>query len=489
MNFADWLGDGASATSALVDAASGRSWNVGAGGERIAAWAEGFRALPLRAGDRVLIASDLSPECAFAYLGCVWAGLVAVPIEAATLKTELAARLKDVDAAALWLPEGLALPPVGGIAVLKGDISKSGGGPAATRRADDIAALMATSGTTGGTRFVMATHGNLRANTEGIVRSQHLAGDELAMLVLPLHYCFGASVLHSHLAAGGSVAFDRRFMFPDKVLHAMASLGCTTFAGVPLVYRALTTRSGLGKIPLPALRRFLQAGGRLDVPTIESIRRAVPHAAFFAMYGQTEASSRISCLDPRDYERKSGSVGKPLHNLEVEIQDEQGTGLPVGTSGEICVRGPSVSPGYWRDEASTAAVLRNGWLRTGDLGHYDNEGFLWIDGRQGSFIKVRGRRVALAEIEERVAAVSGVAECAAAGVPHAEAGEAIALFVVNAGDPAGLEARVRGALPTAWDCAFVRLVPELPHTSSGKVSRVGVSRLVAEMQTANERAG
>jgi len=215
---------------------------------------------------------------------------------------------------------------------------------------------------------------------------------------------------------------------------------------------------------------------------------------FLQVYGATECLQPVTTLYKRDHvdldAKRLTSAGRVAITAEVRVMDEEGRPVSCGETGEVWLRSRATISGYYKNpEATAAAFFPDGWLRTGDLGHFDDEGFLWIDGRQGGFIKVRGRRVALAEIEERVAAVSGVSECAAVGVPHAEAGEAIALFVVNAGDPAGLEARVRGALPTAWDCAFVRLVPELPHTSSGKVSRVGVNRMVAELQTANERAG
>ena len=120
---------------------------------------------------------------------------------------------------------------------------------------------MATSGSIGIPRFVMLSHGNLIANTEAIIRSQQLASDERAMLILPVSYSFGASVMHTHLYQGGEVVYDRRFMFPDKVLHAIAQFGCTTFAGVPTVYNVLLRRSQIRQIAMPGLRHFLQAGG------------------------------------------------------------------------------------------------------------------------------------------------------------------------------------------------------------------------------------
>ena len=133
---------------------------------------------------------------------------------------------------------------------------------------------------------------------EAIIRSQRLGSDERALLILPVSYCFGASVLHTHLYRGGAVVFDSRFMFADKVLRAIAYHSCTSFAGVPTAYQILLRRSNIRAIPLPSLRRFLQAGGALAVASIQQMRTIVPHAEFFVMYGQTEATARISCLPP-----------------------------------------------------------------------------------------------------------------------------------------------------------------------------------------------
>jgi len=317
----------------------------------------------------------------------------------------------------------------------------------------------------------MVTHGNLRANTEAIVRSQGLGSDEKAMLVMPVSYCFGASVLHSHLYQGGGVVYDSRFMFPDKVLHAINTYGCTTFAGVPAVYNILLRRSNFRSIRLPGLRRFLQAGGALAPESIRQIHSIVPTADYFVMYGQTEATARISSLPPDRLDEKLGSVGLPLDNLVIRIIDDEGRELAAGQTGEIQVRGPSVCSGYFDDPEATERKFGDGWLKTGDFASRDDEGYLWIKGRTSEFIKIRGVRVSFGEVETKVAAVPGVYECAATATRHPEAGEALALFIV-ADDGASIVAeRVRRALPPQWTCVSVRVVPELPKTENGKIAR------------------
>ena len=327
----------------------------------------------------------------------------------------------------------------------------------------------------------MVSHGNLIANTEAIIRSQGLALDERALLILPVSYVFGASVLHSHLYQGGSVVFDRRFMFPDKVLQAAAYYKCTTFAGVPTVYNILLRRSNIRSIPQPSLRRFLQAGGGLAGERVSEMRELFPDVKFYVMYGQTEATARITCMDPERWDQKPGSVGQPLDNLTVSIVDEQGAPVERGKAGELLVKGASICSGYLNDPEESERVFRDGWLHTRDIARQDEEGFLWIDGRTGNFLKIRGTRVSLAEIEARVAAIPGVYECGACVVEHPEAGDALVLLIVPDQGVKLTTEEIRRNLPAHWTLDSIRLVAELPKTSVRKIARPALAALGKEL--------
>lgn len=478
-NFAGRLVERLGSGSCLIDAAKARRIGPEELPHLIAAHASAFLSAGLRTGDRVLIGCCLSPGSALAYLGAIYAGLVAVPVEERALLASQGALVSATGARCVWTEGSLRGSGIddGSIVFLSGNLAE--GRPVMvppTGASDsDLAALMATSGSTGVPRFVMISHGNLIANTEAIIRSQKLSGSDRAMLILPLSYCFGASLMHSHLYAGGGVVFDHRFMFPDKVLRAVAEHGCTTFAGVPTVYNVLLRRSNIRSIAMPSLRRFLQAGGRLAPDKVKEMRAALPMAQFYVMYGQTEATARISCMEPERWEEKQGSVGRPLEHLVVRIADGQGNQLRAGQTGQLWIKGPSVSSGYWRDPVETERVFQNGWLRTGDLAREDEEGYLWIEGRQGAFLKMRGVRVSFAEAEELVAAMPGVYECAARAVEHPEAGEALELFIVP--DPgAGIGAEeIRRHMPAHWAVGAVHLVSELPKTPAGKIALSSLS--------------
>ena len=171
------------------------------------------------------------------------------------------------------------------------------------------------------------------------------------------------------------------------------------------------------------------------------------------MYGQTEATARISCLPSDRLGEKIGSVGLLLDNLGVRVVDEEGKELQKGQiwrdSGS---KGPSICDGYLDDAEETARKFCDGWLKTGDLGALDQDGFLWIKSRKSDFMKIRGVRVSFAEVEAKVAATPGVYECAAASVPHPEAGEALALFIVPEHGAIDLPERIRRAIPPQWTC-------------------------------------
>jgi len=474
-NFAGRLVARLGKRSDLIDAATGESFPAKDVPGLIVGIAAKFLSIGLKPGDRVLISCDVSPASSLAYLGAVYAGCVPVLVDERTLVASGDLAFTKAQARAAWTGRRVCWDWArkNGFPLIEGTFEPL---PVHALRPspcgeNDLAVLMPTSGSSGIPRLVMVSHGNLIANTEAIIRSQHLGTDEKAMLIMPVSYCFGASIMHTHLYQGGGVVFDSRFMFPDKVLQAINQHGCTTFAGVPTVYNILLRRSHVSSITMPGLRRLLQAGGPLAPESIQELRKIMPTADFFVMYGQTEATSRISCLPPDRLAEKLGSAGIPLDNLTVRIVDDTGQELPDGETGEIQVTGPSVCSGYLEDLEATQQKFDRGWLSTGDLGCRDEEGYLWINGRASEFVKIRGVRVSFAEVEAKMATIPGVYECAAAGVQHPEAGEALALFIVGEDGADALVERVRRALPPQWTCNSVKVVTELPRTANGKLAR------------------
>ena len=346
------------------------------------------------------------------------------------------------------------------------------GGPSS----DALPALLVyTSGSTGAPRGVIQTHKNLAANTRAIVRYLSLTRADRACLVLPLFYCYGKSVLLTHLYAGGSVYIDHRFMYPRVVLEAMASERCTGFAGVPLTFELLKRQVDVRSVPLPDLRYLTQAGGAMHPDTIAWAREAFRPAQLFIMYGQTEATARITYLPPDRAADKRGSVGKPVDGIVLRVVDDAGVTLPPRSVGHLWASGESITPGYFQAADETSQILKDGWLVTGDLGYLDEDGFLFLTGRTKEILKLGGHRVSAKEIEEALARHPSVAEVAVAGTSDPVTGEAAVAFVVKrdgaelADDDVRKWAREHlAAYKVPRDVVFLEA---LPRTRNGKIAR------------------
>lgn len=349
--------------------------------------------------------------------------------------------------------------------------------------ADAPALVLYTSGSTGAPRGVIQTFGNLDANTRSIVEYLGLGPGDRALLVLPLYYCYGRSVLQTHLFVGGSVWLDSRFAFPRVVLEAGAAEGCTGFAGVPLTFELIRRQVDVATLDRGALRYLTQAGGAMAPETIDWVRRAFAPARLFVMYGQTEATARLSYLPPEWAEEKRGSIGVAIPGVELRVVDDRGAPLPPGEVGHLVARGGNVTPGYLGDPAATAEILHDGWLWTGDLAAQDADGFLFHRGRSKEILKMGGHRVSPVEIEHALAGHPEVAEAAVVGVADPLHGERPVAFVVarsgRSPAPEALQRFCRDRLP-AWCVPHeVTMVEALPRNEAGKLLRAVLAARVA----------
>ncbi len=342
-------------------------------------------------------------------------------------------------------------------------------------RPDDPALILYTSGSTGRPRGVIQTHANVNANTRSIVEYLGLSAQDRALLVLPLYYCYGRSVLQTHLRVGGSVFLDGRFAFPRLVMTALGQEGCTGFAGVPLTFEILRRQVDLTTIDRPRLRYLTQAGGAMSPATIDWVRQAFHPARLFVMYGQTEATARLSFLPPERAQDKRGSIGVAIPGVELRVVDDEGRRLAQGEVGNLIARGANVTPGYLDEPEETALILREGWLWTGDLAYQDADGFLFHCGRSKEILKIGGHRVSPVEIENVLAEHPAVAAAAVVGVPDPLMGEVPAAFVVAvSGRPfevEGLKAFCRERMPAYRVPVRIERVESLPRNAAGKLLR------------------
>ncbi len=347
--------------------------------------------------------------------------------------------------------------------------------PAQAIDLDADAALMFTSGTTARPKAVRITHRNLQANTNSIVTYLSLTDQDRIFVLLPFDYCFGTSLLHTHLRSGGTIVLGGGFMYPETTLDLLESTGATGLAGVPTLFQTLLRRTTFSKRSLTSLTKIQQAGGRLSSPLIKELVAGAPKAEIFVMYGQTEATARLSYLPPALLESKLGSIGRGIPGVTLRVLDSAGQPVKPGEVGEIWAEGDNISPGYLDDLEATAAKFPGGRLRTGDLATIDDDGFLYIHSRESDFIKSSGHRVGAQQIEDCVLELPQVVSAAAIGVEDAVLGEAIRVFVTvrdeAAFDTQSVVAHCAQRLARYMVPRDVVVLARMPVNTNGKIDK------------------
>lgn len=342
----------------------------------------------------------------------------------------------------------------------------------------DSALILYTSGSTGRPRGVIQTFANINANTRSIVEYLGLTAADRALLMLPLYYCYGRSVLQTHLLVGGSLYLEKRMAFPRLVLETLASEKCTGLAGVPLTFEIFRRQVNVSTVHMPSLRYLTQAGGAMAPATTAWVRDSFRPARLFVMYGQTEATARLAYLPPERAEEKVGSMGIAIPGVELRVVDDHGRELPTGEVGQLIARGANVTLGYLDDPEGTAAILRDGWLWTGDLAERDADGFFYHRGRVREVLKVGGRRVSPIEIEQVIERHPGIAEAAVIGVRDALKGEVPLAVVVPRPGVALREAEIllfcSERLPPYLLPVAAKFTKALPRNPAGKLLRAEV---------------
>ena len=334
--------------------------------------------------------------------------------------------------------------------------------------------LLSTSGTTGSRKYVRLSRDAIVANARQIAGALAIDDSSVGVAHLPLHYSYGLSVVTSHLAVGGRVCLVNDAITSPSFWSKIGHAGGSHFPGVPFHYAALA-RLGAGLIP-ELVKVFTQAGGALD-PRIQTKIHdwaAQRGGRFFVMYGQTEASPRMTTLQHADFARKTGSVGVALAGGRLSIVDDKGLALPADAIGAVVYEGPNVMLGY----AMSRSDLGNGdemkgRLETGDLGRLDEERFLYLTGRAKRFAKIAGYRLGLDEIEQELTGVCPVA-CL-------DFGDKIAVVHEQESETA-LKSRVRelAANYKVPSSSFaLRKVEQIPRGASGKIDYARLKDLVS----------
>lgn len=463
-------------------------------------WARRLLDLGVSRGARVVIGLDNGASMVAAYFGAMRIGAVAVPVVPGARSDRLPAVVADCTPEAAIVDPALAGSAIGQAALgaVPHVVVHDSGAPdtwpvpgdadvsrRTEGRADvELAAIIYTSGSTGEPRGVMLSHRNFVANARAIVHYLELTAADRVMCVLPFSYVYGLSLLHTHVMVGGSLVIENRSAFPNVVLNGMAAHRVTGFAGVPSTFALMLRRSNLDQTALPTLRYVTQAGGAMSPAKIDEWLARGPKAAFYVMYGATEAAARLTYLPPEQLHARRGSIGRPVEGVQLRVLTEEGAEAPAGEVGEIVASGENIAAGYWNRQAATAERFGALGYRTGDLGYVDADGYFFITGRRHDMIKVGANRVGAREIEDVLLSHDAVTETAVVPVPDDLLGEAPVAVVSLATPLPDAERELRGycaarlaAYKVPVRVLVVADLPKLP--GSGKLDRVALRSMAA----------
>src|SRR5579883_1942711 len=444
-----------------------------------------LRGLGIQPGDRVALHLPNTPEWVYAYLAILKCGAVAVSMAPALASAEVRTLAADCGARGLITTGELAervarraLPGLEWRLIADGDGEASLGGrmrrqagefAGIERRAEDPAAIVYTSGTTGAPKGAVLTHGNLVFNARSKVRYLGIRAEDRLLLFLPLHHCFGQNaVLNAGLAAGATVVLHRKFE-TGRVLDSIRADGISMFFGIPATYAILHGQAQ--PEDLRGVRYFFSAAAPL-AGDVERRWQEKFGAVIHQGYGLTETSPFASYNHERRH--KPGSVGTPIEGVAIRVVDpETGRELPPGAQGEIVIRGPNVMAGYWGRPEETGQAIRDGWFHSGDIGWLDGDGYVHITDRLKDMINSGGLKVWPAEVEGVLSGHAAVLECAVYGAADAVMGEQVRAAIVRRpgaqASTAEIRAYGRERLADYKIPAAIEFRDALPKTPSGKV--------------------
>jgi long-chain acyl-CoA synthetase len=430
-----------------------RQW--GEVGARVARLASSIRALGAAGGDRVAVLSLNSDRYLELYLAIGWAGAVIVPLNIRWSHLENEGAMRDCRAQILFVdrafaPIGIALAAIipglklvyaddgdapAGMANYETLIAQNQPVPDAMRKSEDLAGIFYTGGTTGRSKGVMLSHGNLMANALNALGEGLWPSSSVYLHAAPMFHLANGAAMYAVLLSGGSNVVIHGFT-PDGVATAMQTEHVTDVLLVPTMIQMLVDHPTLGNYDLSSLKRIVYGASAISDAALTRAMKALPHVEFTQAYGMTELSPIASLLhwkehigDGRAKGRHRGA-GRATLSCEIKIVDAGDTVVPLGTIGEIAVRGDVVMMGYWERPEETARAVIDGWMHTGDSGYMDADGFLYVVDRVKDMIISGGENVYSAEVESALAQHPAVSQCAVIGIPSERWGEQVHAVVV-----------------------------------------------------------
>ena len=339
----------------------------------------------------------------------------------------------------------------------------------------NLSLLLTTSGSTGSPKLVRLTKKNLVSNAKSISKYLSITSDDRAITSLPFSYSYGLSVINSHLSSGGSIVLTNSSMMERDFWHLINKHSVTNLAGVPYNYEMIL-RLGIDRLEIPSIKKMTQAGGKLSFDKIKKISTTLQkkNIRFYSMYGQTEATARISYLPPEDINNKPGSIGKAIPNGKLWIENKDGELIDqIDSVGELIYSGENVSMGYAKSiNDLELGDMNKGILRTGDLAKFDSDGYYYIEGSANRFVKIFGNRISLDSIEEII--INKGFESAATGYD-----DKLLIYVIHNNNLLTdlLRSDISAEIGINQTAIQINAVTEFPRLNNGKINYNGLTNI------------
>jgi fatty-acyl-CoA synthase len=451
----------------------------------------------LQPGDRVAAYGRNSDAYLIAFLACCRAGLVHVPVNYALTGGELRYILDQSGARALLTAPALEANLDGIEMEISGrfegggtlDILAAARDPAAQVEIDaafddtSLAQIVYTSGTTAAPKGAMMTHRAMMSQYYSVIHEMDFTAEDRALAALPLYHTaqMHAFTVPQLLAGARSVLIEAPQ--PELVLRLLEQERITSFFAPPTVWISLLRHPDFATRDLSSLQHVYYGASIMPVPVLHELRERLPNAKPYNCYGQTEIAPLATTLRPEEHDARPASCGRPVLNVETRVVDPQMNDVPPGTHGEIVHRSPHLLVGYWNKPQETAEAFAGGWFHSGDVGYFDDEGYLYIVDRIRDVINTGGVLVASREVEEALFTHPAVSEVAVVGLPDDKWIEAVTAFVVlragHAAEDAELIAHARGHLAPFKLPKRVLFVDHLPRNTAGKLLKRELRRQYA----------
>ncbi len=337
-----------------------------------------------------------------------------------------------------------------------------------------VALILYTSGTTSTPKGVMLTHKNLESNTNSILDYLKLNEKDSVLEILSFGYSYGNSLLLTHVKAGAMLYISYDAIYPQKILQILENEKLTGFSTVGSYLNILLKQDNISKKSFENIKYMTFAGESTSYDDLKKLSELGSHLSLYVMYGQTEASARLSYLPPEMVIKKKGSCGIPINGVTIRIVDDNGNDVETRSTGELIVKGDNVMRGYYNDPEATKEKVIDGWLFTGDVAYLDEDGFIYIVGRKNDLIKNLGHRISPLEIEGQINKCENILESAVVESKDEFNNIKIKAYVVLKDKNLGilnLNENLRRSLPAFKRPHIIEIIDDLPKTFNGKIKR------------------